>query len=96
MAYCCTKGGWYGEKVRIILTSLFDDIKRGVDEVFLIEKDNEKHDVLGLGVDATFRGLKSKLFKEKFSNLLKSIKDGHKTKIKYFKILHLYLRSRIL
>jgi len=85
LAYCCTNG-WYGERVRIVLTSLFDDIKRGVDEVFLIEKDNEKHDVLGLGVDATFRGLRSKLFKEKFVDLLKSIKKAdHKTKIKYFK-----------
>lgn len=85
LAYCCTKGGWYGERVRIVLTCLFDDIYRGVDEVFLIEKDNDKHDTLGLGVDATFRGLKSELFKKKLFNILQSIRDGHKTKIKYFK-----------
>jgi hypothetical protein len=85
LSYSCTEGHWYGERIRIELTCLFDDIKRGVDEIFLIEKDNEKHDALGLGVDATYRGLKSDQFKIKFFRLLESIKDGHKTKIKYFK-----------
>jgi hypothetical protein len=85
LSYCCTDGGWYGEKLRIVLASLFDDIRRGVDEVLLIEKDNDSHDVLGLGVDATFRGIKSELFKKKFFTLLQSIRNGYKTKIKYFK-----------
>ena len=40
---------------------------------------------MGLGIDVTYRGLLSESYTDKFHALLGSIKNGYKTKIKYFK-----------
>jgi len=76
---------WYGENIEIEQTSRFDDIKRGVDGVLKIRKEKTESDFIGLGIDATFRGLYSEQYKEKIFALLRSIANGYKTKIKYFK-----------
>lgn len=76
---------WYGDNVEIRKTSRFDDVKRGVDGVLEISKQKAESDFVGLGIDATFRGLKSKDFKDKIFSLLRSVAGGFKTKIKYFK-----------
>lgn len=75
---------WYGEDVSIEPTSQFDDIKRGVDDVLQIRKE-EADSFLGLGIDVTYRGLLSEQYRHKLFTLLKSIQDGYSTKIKYFK-----------
>lgn len=85
VAYGVSYLGWYGDHISIKTTSEFDDIKRGTDEIFEIEKDGDESSFMGLGIDVTYRGLLSEKYKEKFSALLKSIKGGNKTKIKYFK-----------
>lgn len=74
---------WFGESVKMNMSSEFDDYKRGVDSNLEIIKQKEDSDILGLGIDVTFRGLESEEFKYKFFNLLSSIRDGYKTKIKY-------------
>lgn len=75
---------WYGEDVSIESVSQFDDVKRGVDDVFQVRKE-EVDSFLGLGIDVTYRGLLSEQYRQKLFTLLKSIKDGYTTKIKYFK-----------
>ncbi len=80
-----TKLLWFGENVTMQRASEFDDIKRGVDDILEIKKEDEDSTFMGLGIDVTFRGLYSEQFKEKFFKLLQSIKDGHKTKVKYAK-----------
>jgi len=85
VAYGVSDLGWYGDNISIKTTSEFDDVKRGTDEIFEIEKDGDESSFMGLGIDVTYRGLLSEKYKEKFSTLLKSIKNGNKTKIKYFK-----------
>ena len=85
LAYGVSESSWYGEKISIEPASEFDDIKRGVDEVMEIVKDGDESSFIGLGIDVTYRGLKSEQFKKKLFMLLQSIRDGHKTKVKYFK-----------
>ncbi len=75
---------WYGEDVSIEPTSQFDDIKRGVDDILQIRKE-EADSFLGLGIDVTYRGLLSEQYRHKLFTLLKSIQSGYSTKIKYFK-----------
>lgn len=79
------KFSWYGENVTVSSASEFDDIKRGVDDILEIKKSDDESNLLALGIDVTFRGLYSEQFKQKFFKLLKSIDDGQKTKVKYFK-----------
>ena len=83
--YGVSKLNLYGEKVSVESTSEFDDVKRGVDAVLEIKKDDDESSFMGLGIDVTFRGLYSEQFKNKFFNLLKFIRNGQKTKVKYFK-----------
>lgn len=85
IAYGVSYLGWYGDHISIGTTCEFDDVKRGTDEIFEIEKDGDESSFMGLGIDVTYRGLLSKNYKDKFHALLGSISDGHKTKIKYFK-----------
>jgi hypothetical protein len=85
LAHGVTKHLWYGENVSIEQVSEFDDVKRGVDSVLEIRKEDDESNFMALGIDVTFRGLHSEQFKQKFFRLLSSIRDGHKTKIKYFK-----------
>ena len=85
IAYGVSELGWYGENVSIEPTSQFDDVKRRVDEVMEIRKDDEESSFMGLGIDVTYRGLFSEKYKEKLFVLLSSIEEGHRTKIKYFK-----------
>lgn len=85
VAYGVSYLGWYGDHISLETTCEFDDVKRGTDEIFEIEKDGDESSFMGLGIDVTYRGLLSKNYKEKFHALLESISDGHKTKIKYFK-----------
>ncbi|MES2224698.1 MAG: hypothetical protein V4478_01790 [Patescibacteria group bacterium] len=85
IAYAVTTVGWYGDNASIEQTSKFDDHKRSVDGVFQIREAEDQNAFLALGVDATFRGLLSKEYKDKFAALLKNIDSGYKTKIKYFK-----------
>jgi phage terminase small subunit len=85
IAYAVTTVGWYGDNASIEQTSKFDDHKRSVDGVFQIREGGDENAFLALGVDATFRGLLSKEYKDKFAGLLKNIDGGYKTKIKYFK-----------
>jgi len=85
IGYSVSELGWYGKNVSIEPTSQFDDVKRSVDEVLEIKKQDEESSFMGLGIDVTYRGLLSEKYKDKFFKLLTSIRDGHKTKIKYFK-----------
>jgi len=78
-----TKYKWYGENVTITPASEFDDIKRGVDDILEIRKEDEESSFIGLGIDVTYRGLESEEFKQKFFKLLESIYEGYKTKVKY-------------
>ncbi len=80
-----SKLAWYGDNISIEPASEFDDIKRGVDDILEIRKEDEESSFMGLGIDVTFRGLYSEQFKQKFFTLLQSIRDGYKTKVKYFK-----------
>ncbi len=83
--YAVTTVGWYGEGISIEQASNFDDVKRGVDGVLQIRREGDKDTFLALGIDATYRGLLSKEYRNKFSKLLESIWKNQKTKIKYFK-----------
>jgi hypothetical protein len=83
--YAVTTVGWYGEGISIEQTSQFDDVKRGVDGVLQIRREGDQDTFLALGIDATYRGLLSKEYRNKFSNLLESIWKNQKTRIKYFK-----------
>jgi hypothetical protein len=89
IAHAVTNLKWYGDNVSIEPVCQFDDIKRGVDGVLQISEQAEEEEIqnafLALGVDATYRGLLSQEYKEKFAKLLNSIAKGFKTKIKYFK-----------
>ena len=85
IAYGVSELGWYGENVSIEPTSQFDDVKRRVDEVMEIRKEEDESSFMGLGIDVTYRGLFSEKYKEKLFVLLDSIQEGHRTKIKYFK-----------
>jgi len=84
LAYGVTEHEWYGEDVSVVTASEFDDVKRGVDNVLEIKKDDESN-FMALALDVTFRGLYSEQFKHKLFTLLRSIQNGHKTKIKYLK-----------
>ncbi|MFZ4500276.1 MAG: hypothetical protein ACOYMZ_02115 [Minisyncoccia bacterium] len=75
----------YGKEVSVTSASEFDDVKRGVDDIFQIEREDDISTFLGLAIDATFRGLYSEQFKNKFTGLLASIYEGYKTKVKYHK-----------
>ncbi len=85
LAYGVSELGWYGDNISIEPASEFDDVKRGVDDVLEIKKDGDESSFMGLGIDVTFRGLYSEQFQNKFFNLLKSIRNGHQTKVKFFK-----------
>ncbi len=85
LSYCISFLNWYGENMKVVNTSEFDDIQRGVDEVLEILDKKGEGEFMGLGIDVTYRGLYSEKYKEKLFNLLKSIKKGYKTEIKYFK-----------
>ena len=85
LEYGVTELGWYGDKVKVVRTSKFDDVRRGVDDVLEILRDNEGSSFMGLGIDVTYRGLHSEQYKNKVFNLLRSITEGYKTKVKYFK-----------
>lgn len=85
VAYGVSNLNWYGENVSIEPVSEFDDVKRGVDDMLEIRKEEAESSFMGLGIDVTYRGLLSEQYKEKFFKLLQSIRDGYKTKIKYFK-----------
>ncbi|MCB9809278.1 hypothetical protein H6776_02660 [Candidatus Nomurabacteria bacterium] len=83
LAFGVSQVGWYGEQVKMIPTSEFDDVKRGVDGVLEIIKEDTESDFIGLGIDVTFRGLQSEEFKSKFFRMLDSLTHGHQTRIKY-------------
>jgi len=85
LVYSVSELGWYGENLRMKSTCEFDDVKRGFDQIVEVLKEDDESSFLGLGLDVTFRGLHSPEFKKKFFTLLKSIRDGYKTKVKYFK-----------
>lgn len=85
LSYIVSELSMYGDKVSIENTPEFTDVKLGVDDVLQIKQENNENRFLGLGIDVTFRALSSDQFKDKFFKLLGSIKNGHKTKIKYFK-----------
>ncbi len=85
VAYCVSDLGWFGDTVSLEPTSQFDDFKRRVDEVLEIRKEDEESSFLGLGIDVTYLGLHSMQYKEKFFKLLRSLKKGQATRIKYFK-----------
>lgn len=75
---------WYGEDVSIEQASQFDDVRRGVDDVMQVKTEGVDS-FLALGMDVTYRGFLSEEYKQKFTKLIKSIQEGHATKIKYFK-----------
>lgn len=85
VAYGVSDLEWYGDNVSLKKTSQFDDVKRRIDGVLEVRKEEYENSFMGLGIDVTYRGLLSESYKEKFRGLLESIKNGHKTKIKYFK-----------
>ncbi len=76
---------WFGKDISVEPVSEFDDVKRGVDDMLEIRKEDDESSFMGLGIDVTFRGLYSEQYKKKFFTLLHSIRSGYKTKVKYFK-----------
>lgn len=85
ISYGVSQLKWYGDKISIEPSSEFDDVKRSVDDVLEIRKDEDESSFMALGIDVTFRGLTSEQFKHKFFTLLESIRKNQKTKVKYFK-----------
>ena len=75
---------WY-DGVSAGFTSGIDDRSRATDLVLEMNNENDKNNFTGLGIDVTYRGLYSEKYEEKVFKLFKSIKDGYKTKIKYYK-----------
>jgi len=75
---------WLGENVTATPAPEFSDVMYGIDDVLEIKKEGEESTSIGLGIDVTFRGLESEQFKQKFFKLLQFIRNGHRTKLKYF------------
>jgi hypothetical protein len=83
--YSISNLDWYGSKVNMKQTSEFSDVKRSVDNLLEITKEDEEKDFVGIATDVTFRRIEEKEFDGKFFKLLENIKDGYKTKVKYEK-----------
>lgn len=83
--YAISNLDWYGPRVNMKETSQFSDIKRSVDNLLEISKDDEEKDFVGIATDVTFRRLEEKAFDGKYFKLLENIRDGYKTKVKYEK-----------
>lgn len=85
IAYGVSELEWYGKGINMEPASEFDDVKRGVDDVVEIVKNEDESTFMGLGIDVTYRGLLSQEYKDKVFKLLQFIRNGQKTKIKYHK-----------
>jgi hypothetical protein len=83
--YAISNLDWYGSKVNMKQTSEFSDVKRSVDNLLEITKEDAGKDFVGIATDVTFRRIEEKEFDGKFFKLLENIKDGYKTKVKYEK-----------
>jgi hypothetical protein len=84
LVYGVSELGWYGKNIKMKSACKFNDFK-GTDNIAEIIKEDDESSFLGLGLDVTFRGLYSEQFKDKLFILLESIRNGKKTRIKYFK-----------
>lgn len=73
---------WFEGDIEIDTTPEWVDVKKGIDDILRIKSDGQ---FLGLGIDATYNGLLSVRYKEKFQNMLYGIRGGHKNQVKYFK-----------
>lgn len=83
--YAISNLDWYGSRVNMKQTSEFSDVKRSVDNLLEIKKDDEEKDFVGIATDVTFRRIEDEEFTGKYFKLLDNIKDGYKTKVKYEK-----------
>jgi hypothetical protein len=72
---------WFGENVRTMVASDFDDIANGVDAWAEFITKSKQSDVLALAVDVTFKNDLS----AKFERIKGEIQKGELTKIRYFK-----------
>ncbi len=84
-ALALASSDWYGGDIDIDVAPEWVDLKKGIDDILRLKKTGSENDFLGLGIDATYNGLFSEKYKEKFFNLLTSISHGYKNNIKYFK-----------
>lgn len=73
-------GEWFGPGVGIIIPSRFDEIKNGIDSIIKFQEIGEPSSYLALAIDITF----SKNADNKIHNILKKIKDGESSEVKYF------------
>ncbi len=83
LAYAVSKLHWYGNNISVQYTSRFDDFVGGFDGVLQFKKDAEKDNFLGLGIDVTYTGIHSPVYKQKLFDLLDDIKTNN-LNIKYF------------
>jgi len=74
------KNGWLGRNTVSSLTSEYDDFINKID--IIVEKTDESHDYLGLGIDATY-GNADRLT-EKISEIKDGLTKGKLGEIKYF------------
>ncbi len=73
------KGRWMGDKAMIRITSIYDDIKNGIDMVTEFS-DEGKFSHLGLAIDVTFSGD----IRRKLIRIRKGILSGQLAKVKYY------------
>lgn len=72
---------WLGPNATTIKTSLYDDIKNGVDTIAEFKEDGSPASHLGLSIDVTFASDTEK----KFNRIYEELKRGELPKIKYFR-----------
>ena len=73
---------WFGDNCESIATSLYDDIKNGVDAVTIF-KQGESRKYLGLGIDITFASDK-KILEKKLDSIKQCIRSRTLPSLKYF------------
>ncbi len=73
---------WLGSNVTVLKTSMYDDLKNGIDMVAEWHEDKNESKVLALAVDVTFSTRK---MEQKFLRIRRDIDRGKMGTIKYFK-----------
>lgn len=85
------QSNWFGDKAEVIKTSVYDDIKNGVDTVLEIVENDNTAAHLALGIDVTF----SNQIGGKLERIRSEIEGGTLAEIKYFKSDRLGIRGEM-
>ena len=85
LEYGVSKLGWYGDRVKVIKASQFDDVLNGIDGILEVIDPVSESNFLGLGIDVTFRGLRNEQYKKKINKLLEDVRSHKPKQVKYFK-----------